>query len=407
MFSINISTTRRIMTEIGTAMVPVSMPLGMILKITTGNMIIGNLMMGLGLLMMFPFRRIKYGFRLGYQTGIIAFFILSFIYYFASKFAESIYLLYLGVSLIYSLALSILRYDEDLKMKNVIFDIWSISLLCILGSCYCFATGIITALTGAFEFTAGGDTLYDALTMGSVGITQMSCSFYFLGKSEYSKKFKIILFACVTLDFFIVLLAFKRTPILISLITFALYSHKLGYLKMTPKKIIGIVIIMIILSMVIVNSAELSEAVTLLAEDTWEGIVNLITNNHTGHSLTNSTDIRIENRQQAFAMINDFDMLEFFLGAGFMTFWFDMPLLQSYLDMGVIGFILFAFFVVYLPLRILFSKYRSDDEMCFIAIFSLYGAIGCLTSGHPYAHTHWMPICLLCFILDSRRSIKS
>lgn len=406
MFSINIPTTRRIMTEIGTAMVPVSMPLGMILKLTTGNMIIGNLVMALGLLMMFPLKRMKEGFHTGLQSGIIFFFLLSFAYYFASKFSESIYLLYLGVTLVYSLSLSLLHYDEDIKMKNVIYYMWVLSLLCVLGGYFCFATGIVTVLTGAFEFSDAGDTIYDGLTMGSVGITQLACSFYFISDKETSNRQKTLMFVCVVLDFFIVLLAFKRTPLLICIIIILFYLKRLGYLSMTPKKVTVFFAILTGIIMFVLNSPDLSEAIAAITEDTWEGVTNLVTNNHTGHGLTNSTDMRIENRQEASAMIAKFDMLEYFLGAGFMTFWFDMPLIQAYLDMGVIGILLYSYFIVYLPLRILFSKQRNEQILCFTAILALYGAIGCLTSGHPYSHNQWMPICLLCFVLDSRHIIR-
>lgn len=109
----------------------------------------------------------------------------------------------------------------------------------------------------------------------------------------------------------------------------------------------------------ILSNSEVQEAVVSIIEYTYDGITNLITGNHTGHGLTNSTDMRIDNRDQAFNMIANFDILEYMLGKGFMTFWFDMPLIQSYLDMGVIGFLLFFSYTVILPFMRFFQKTRK------------------------------------------------
>lgn len=125
------------------------------------------------------------------------------------------------------------------------------------------------------------------------------------------------------------------------------------------QKVFGILMVILIAVIYVLNNNEVKEAVESIVEYTYEGISNLITGNHTGHGLTNSTDMRIDNRDQALNMIAQFDILEYMLGKGFMTFWFDMPLLQSYLDMGVIGFLLFFSYTVILPFYAVFSKTRK------------------------------------------------
>ena len=51
----------------------------------------------------------------------------------------------------------------------------------------------------------------------------------------------------------------------------------------------------------------------------------------------------------------------FLFGKGYMTLWFDNPLLQSYLDMGIYGTLCCFYFFVLLPLRTLFSKKIYDN----------------------------------------------
>ena len=400
MLRINLTRTKKLLSEIGIALSLVSIPLGMIVKVIWGNMLFGNLLMGLGLVMMFPYHRIKYGIRLNFQTGVILFLLLSFIYYFVSDFDEPVYLLYLSVSLVFSVGMSLSKYEVDFNFDKIVRFIWLFSLICVLGGLYCFASGTLSLLSGLLDFNEEGDTIYDGLTMGSVCIIQIICSFYYIAKEETSSSNRNLLFLLIVLDFVMIVMAFKRTPLLNAFIVIIYYLRHLGYLSMTPKKIAGLSLVIIAMIFFVVSNSEVQEAVESILESIFEGVSSLITGNHSGHSLTNSTDIRIENREEAFAMISRFDILEFMLGKGFMTFWFDMPLIQSYLDMGIIGFILFFSYTVFLPLYVVFSKIKKNDFIMICGMFALPSAISCLTSGHPYFHSLWMPISLLCFVLD-------
>lgn len=401
MLKINITQTKRLMSEMGIGMSLISIPLGMIVKIILGNMLFGNLLMAVGLVLMFPYHRIKEGIKLNLLTGVILFIILAFIYYFLSDFDEPVYLIYIGVSLIFSMGISLSKYEVDFSFDKTILFIWLFSLVTVLGGLYCFASGTLTIFSGMFDFNEEGDAIYDGLTMGSVCITQMISSFYFISKKEISSTKRICLFLLIIIDFVVTIMAFKRTPLLIATLVIFYYLRRLGYLSMTPKKVFGILMVILIAVIYVLNNNEVKEAVESIVEYTYEGISNLITGNHTGHGLTNSTDMRIDNRDQALNMIAQFDILEYMLGKGFMTFWFDMPLLQSYLDMGVIGFLLFFSYTVILPFYAVFSKNKKNDLVLFCGMLAVPSAICSLTSGHPYFHSIWMHISLLCFVLNA------
>lgn len=401
MLRINITQTKRLMSEMGIGMSLISIPLGMIFKIILGNMLFGNLLMAVGLVLMFPYHRIKEGIKLNLLTGVILFIILAFIYYFLSDFDEPVYLIYIGVSLIFSMGISLSKYEVDFSFDKTILFIWLFSLVTVLGGLYCFASGTLTIFSGMFDFNEEGDAIYDGLTMGSVCITQMISSFYFISKKEISSTKRICLFLLIIIDFVVTIMAFKRTPLLIATLVIFYYLRRLGYLSMTPKKVFGILMVILIAVIYVLNNNEVKEAVESIVEYTYEGISNLITGNHTGHGLTNSTDMRIDNRDQALNMIAQFDILEYMLGKGFMTFWFDMPLLQSYLDMGVIGFLLFFSYTVILPFYAVFSKNKKNDLVLFCGMLAVPSAICSLTSGHPYFHSIWMHISLLCFVLNA------
>ena len=406
MLRINITRTKRGMSEMGIALSLVSIPLGMIVKVIWGNMIFGNLLMALGLLMMFPYHRMRDGIRLNLQSGVMIFVILSFVYYIFSDFDEPVYLLYLGVTLFFSVGLSLSKYGKDFSLDNTIRYIWLFSLVSVLGGLYCFVSGKLSFLSGLLDFNEEGDTIYDGLTMGSVCIMQIICSFYFISKADSSLLERYLMFLLIILDFVMTLMAFKRTPLLIALVIIFYYLRRLGYLALTPRKVICFILVFLAIMVYVISNSELSEAVATISENTFEGISSLVTGDHTGHSLTNSTDVRIENRDAAFGMIAHFDVLEYMIGRGFMTFWFDMPLVQSYLDMGVIGLVLFAFYTVYLPLYSVFSKIRKNRIVLLCGMFAFPGAVCCLTNGHPYFQSLWMPVSLLCFVLDEDWKIQ-
>lgn len=406
MLRINITRTKRGMSEMGIALSLVSIPLGMIVKVIWGNMIFGNLLMALGLLMMFPYHRMRDGIRLNLQSGVMIFVILSFVYYIFSDFDEPVYLLYLGVTLFFSVGLSLSKYGKDFSFDNTIRYIWLFSLVSVLGGLYCFVSGKLSFLSGLLDFNEEGDTIYDGLTMGSVCIMQIICSFYFISKDDNSLLERYLMFLLIILDFVMTLMAFKRTPLLIALVIIFYYLRRLGYLALTPRKVICFILVFLAIMVYVISNSELSEAVATISENTFEGISSLVTGDHTGHSLTNSTDVRIENRDAAFGMIAHFDVLEYMIGRGFMTFWFDMPLVQSYLDMGVIGLVLFAFYTVYLPLYSVFSKIRKNRIVLLCGMFAFPGAVCCLTNGHPYFQSLWMPVSLLCFVLDEDWKIQ-
>lgn len=236
MLRINITQTKRLMSEMGIGMSLISIPLGMIVKVILGNMLFGNLLMTVGLVLMFPYHRIKEGIKLNLLTGVILFIILAFIYYFLSDFDEPVYLIYLGVSLIFSMGISLSKYEVDISFDKTILFIWLFSLVTVLGGLYCFASGTLTIFSGMFDFNEEGDAIYDGLTMGSVCITQMISSFYFISKKEISSTKRICLFLLIIIDFVVTIMAFKRTPLLIATLVIFYYLRRLGYLSMTPKK---------------------------------------------------------------------------------------------------------------------------------------------------------------------------
>lgn len=393
---------RRAKAEIGIALALSSIPLGMIVKLLTGYYFVGNLLMALGLLSAFPFHRLLDRVSITRLFGIVLFQLLSSVYFFIGNYEDKSFLIYLGVNLLFSITLLFYNYDDDFSLENVINYLWIFSLIFVIGGFTCFATGEINVLDAALTRNDDGDVTYDGLTMGSMAITQIVCSCHLLMKETIRLKYQPYLLLIIIIDFILVLLTVKRTPLLIAMIVVSVYFKRLGYFKPSFLKIVISSILIVGATFFVLNNSEVKDALLLLTDDTVSGIENLLTSTHTGHSLTNSTDVRLDNREQAFDIISNFDILNVCIGDGFMTFWCDIPLLQSFMDMGLIGFSLYGYYIVFLPLWILLK--RKDKELLYVyAMLAIYGSISCMTSGHPYANARWMPVCLLCYAICSFR----
>lgn len=398
---IDVIKIRRKKAEIGFALALTAIPLGMIAKLLLNNSIFGNLLMAIGLVMSFPFHRITSGICLNKIVGIVLYLLLGFAYYFITGYDDPSYLVYMGVSLLYCISLVFSRYDEDFDLEQILNYIWFFSLVFVIGGFISFATGKINILENVMAWNDQGDMIYDGLTMGNMAIVQIACSCHLLTKQSKGVK-QSLLILTVFLDFLLVVFTVKRTPLLVALIMIFIYFKRLGYLKPTPIKTTILAFVIFAISAYIAVNPELMDALSLLVEDTLTGLGNLISGTHTGHSLTNSTDIRLENRAIAINMLRNFDIMDVCFGKGYMIFWCDIPVLQVFLDMGIMGFILYSFYMIFLPFCAIL-KYRNNPVIFAYSMCTLYGLLCCVTSGHPYANARWMPAILLCYALCNHK----
>ena len=94
-------------------------------------------------------------------------------------------------------------------------------------------------------------------------------------------------------------------------------------------------------------------------------------------------------------IVNEFGVLNYVFGAGYMTRWLDAPLLQSYLDLGLIGFGLYLYIVILKPLKIIFSPLEKVSLVFWTSGLCVYNILSSMNSGIPYTHVRWIPLVLL------------
>lgn len=174
-----------------------------------------------------------------------------------------------------------------------------------------------------------------------------------------------------------------------------------AYLNFTAKRswIIAVVIVGVITIPVIGSFVNLGGI-----GDYFDNIVNGVKNIMGDTSVSDkigSAIMRYQTRLQAYEYIEkNFYLHNYLFGAGYMTLGrqFDNPVLQAYLDMGIIGILGYVYLVIVFPIVTMIKKHNNTTV--FFILVSLYNVFSCFSSGYPYFWSKYTPICLLIFSLS-------
>ena len=83
--------------------------------------------------------------------------------------------------------------------------------------------------------------------------------------------------------------------------------------------------------------------------------------------------------------------------------WMDIPLLQAYMDMGILGFVLFSKNVILVPLKSMVKFAVNNNRIMWATLICFYGIFGVLTTGTPYDHGKWIYLAVLLFVLNGEK----
>lgn len=136
------------------------------------------------------------------------------------------------------------------------------------------------------------------------------------------------------------------------------------------------------------------------------GVLTLYGNYSMG--IDESASTRVYTQKAALDLIlNESNPLKILFGHGYMTMYVDVPLLQALLDFGCIGWVLYAYIVIFNPIRTILSREKierasENKDYCLqYMAFSLLAvtAIGKqLSSALPYGHDVYLGA-ILCWFL--------
>lgn len=285
--------------------------------------------------------------------------------------------------------------SEDLDYHKIINYSWVLSLVCVMACFLCIVSGIWALEYAKTHDGSGYKSIFSELGMGSTCTTYIICSFFYNSKNWYSRFFVLVgIIMCIICLFAVN----KRTPLIVTAAVVFLYMYrscKFSF-KVKKKNLIISFIICILLTIVIQNKEILN-----FLNAVWEYSVNGIIDMFTGS--TKSGMAAVERYKAKIWALNyiaeNFLFINYIIGGGYMVRWLDIPILQSYLDMGIIGFVFFVFYELIYPVNVMFSKWMKYRIIKFAFFLNIYNILAIYTSGYPYVFAKWWPVIFLIHVV--------
>lgn len=296
-----------------------------------------------------------------------------------------------------------------MPIPRVIFYAWILSWICLIFCDICFIFGIYYYEDALSHAGVGYDTILQNLTMAGNLCTMVVCSLYFLNRGRITKLIAVV--GIITSMISIILLG-KRTPLLVSILTIIIYFFR--FHPLTRKVRIKTIWAILGTTVIVISIFATSDIGTMFSE-VWDRTIEGIKDMFSGSSNSGQAAVaRYDFREWAYNYISEkFTPLNYIFGAGFMTKWLDNPVMQAYLDMGIIGLVYYCYLVIIKPTVITFSRISSNRIVFWACSLNFYNIFSAINSGHPYSHVRWIPlIVLICSIryvkneLSTKQAVK-
>lgn len=294
---------------------------------------------------------------------------------------------------------------SNVLRDNKTFDIfisclWLVSLACAVLSFYSLIGGYYLNYVDNNSFRDDSKIL-ESLTMGNALQINVLCSLFVADRGKMNKFLAI---CSLLLDIIVLLMLGKRTPIFISIMIIVFYIGKKYSIKqiLSLHNILILTVVIALFILIFQNNQFLRGLIREFFQNFYSGINDMLFGTKT--DLSGSAKMRYNSRQDAINIIRNFSFSNYIFGAGYMTKWIDNPLLQSYLDLGIYGFIMYLFFVVLKPMITIFKT--NNKYIIFGCLLCFYNVFSSMSSGNPYSFLKWDPTIFLLFLLNNKSILE-
>lgn len=281
------------------------------------------------------------------------------------------------------------------ELDDSIFWAFIFSGLCTLLGAYYLWNGLMVG-EEAWQLRKDNENYaLEIFTAASAAITNFTCVLYF--PKDRPRIFQLARYPMAAMALYIILFGGKRTPVLVVLAIVLLFLAKQGRANRIKAFASSFVAILALVFLYVGNDL-FQGKVDETAYNIFYGIQNILGNVEVSDQ-TGSAAARYNSRNWAYSYISEnFNVFNYVFGAGYMTRWLDNPVLQAYLDMGVLGFFGYVAIVLLYPARVALKENLSNAGMFSLSL-CVHGVLSCINSGTPYAIVKYVPIIILsCFI---------
>lgn len=389
---------KEIFTYLGISLSLIGVPLGMYFNYLFPFVKWSPIFMFLSVASMLSYKNLFLGRLPSYNkwfTIIIGYQFLMLLYGLFSDKMTSQYLSFHIYIILLTLALA--SNKNNVSYDKIILFTFYISALCTFLGAYFIWKGLVTGEEAWQLRQDQQDYALEAFTIANGAITNYVCVLCLRFKNKFIKILLLFVFA---LDIYVLFMSTKRTPVFVAIIIAILYLYRMGSINKTLVfKYFKILILIIIGFMVAyINIEALQKSIDKFVYEFYSGVLNIFGNTDIRDS-SGSAIARYTSREWTFNYIDEnFNIFNHVLGSGYMTRWIDNPLLQSYLDMGLIGFILYVWLILIFPIK---SYFKINNNLALFAfLLCIYNIMASISSGNPYAYIKHVPIVFLAFTMN-------
>ena len=269
---------------------------------------------------------------------------------------------------------------------------------------YVFTVSVVCCILGAYNTFRGrvtGDEVYMLKQLGEYAIEPFTVAMgslvnYFAGLMMLRvSKFRFFVFFAMLLDVYTILFTDKRTPLFVLVVGMLWYLYVNDMLHFSKRMIKGIGLIVLVF--VCLYSVDFFQnKIDYFIENTYNGVLVLFGDTSVSDATGSAIERTYSRRWMADYIALNGSLYSTIFGFGYMTKWLDAPILQAYLDMGIIGFFFYLYLIVVFPVRIIIKKYNAPTLVFALAV-SLYSIASIINSGIPYQYVKYTPVVFLAF----------
>lgn len=396
---------RRLLRECGMACMLCITTYGMYLNYFLGGVVWSNIVAAVSVVLVANWKNVA---SLHFPSQSRLFFLFS-LFFLVSLF----YALVSGFrgmeKIIYFLLFSFCAYVAFMSTnvgRDFDFDEFLVVAL-LLSSClavlnfYCLMNGLIVDYVDVEAVKYEERNVLERFTMSGGSVVNVFVSLWAYRRRCLPSVISWVLLLLVLIDLYVILALGKRTPLVVSLVSIAVFVFWGGFRFRINWGFIAVAFAAVPL----LDSGFFFENFESFKERFVSGMSEIFTGEAVGDVHTSGI-ARYELREKAWnRMAREFSFGNYVFGMGYNSLGqIDNPLLQAYFEMGLVGFgaVLLS---VLMPFVLLFGRWRRLWYIQFAAMCPLYQALAVLNSGNPYFFGRWsaLGVCLF-FVANVHRA---
>ena len=254
---------------------------------------------------------------------------------------------------IITLILALSSNKNNLNYEGIVTTTFFVSIICTLLGFYFLRSRIVTDADN-WSIRQQDSFFLEPFTIASGALFNFVSGIFLLSKK---KKLKYLIWTFIALDVLVLFMSTKRTPVFVALIILALYLYRMGSINkrmiIQYTKLFLLLVVCFLLLYFLVDSVY--QKINEFSYSFYNGVLNILGNTEVSDA-KGSAIMRYKFRLWTYNYIeNEFQFYNYILGAGYMTKWIDSPVLQAYLDMGILGTVLYIKFVIMYPIGLGFG----------------------------------------------------